>query len=269
MRRMSGLFRDGPRFSVPDVAQEELFCRFLTPGPFRAGSGLYLCDNDSLAQGITQTVMTESDLKNIPFRIFILFAGIVVQTLGIAMITTAGLGTTPISTLPLVTAEVSGLTFGTTTFLINTVLFAVQWALLRRQFPKRNFLQLPAVFVFSLFIDVAMRAVSFVPLPDYPARAALSLLGNPFLAAGILLTIKSQTIVQPGEGFVLALAVVLKKPFSSLKIANDVGFVAAAAVVGLCFLGTCYGIREATLVSAVLVGLCVRWMRPLFRMDGV
>ena len=120
-----------------------------------------------------------------------------------------------------------------------------------------------------MFIDLGMWLTHTLIPETWPLRIVMTLIGCTVMAFGITLEITSNTMVIPGEGFVLALAVVLKKPFSSLKIANDVGFVAAAAVVGLCFLGTCYGIREATLVSAVIVGLCVRWMRPLFRMDGV
>ena len=213
--------------------------------------------------------MTEQRFKNLPFRVFILFVGIVVQTFGIAMITSAGIGTTPISSIPFVCAEVSGLTFGTTTFLFNLVFVAMQRVFLGKHFSILNLLQIPSVLVFSLFIDIAMKTVSYIPLENYTSQVVMSLVGNPCLAAGILLTIKSKTIVQPGEGFVLALAFFVKKPFPSVKIASDVSFVVSASLIGLIFLSTLFGVREGTIVSAFLVGLCVKWMRPLFRMEKV
>ena len=206
--------------------------------------------------------MTEQRFKNLPFRVFILFVGIVVQTFGIAMITSAGIGTTPISSIPFVCAEVSGLTFGTTTFLFNLVFVAMQRVFLGKHFSILNLLQIPSVLVFSLFIDIAMKTVSYIPLENYTSQVVMSLLGNPCLAAGILLTIKSKTIVQP-------LACFVKKPFPSVKIASDVSFVVSASLIGLVFLSTLFGVREGTIVSAFLVGLCVKWMRPLFRMEKV
>ena len=51
--------------------------------------------------------------------------------------------------------------------------------------------------------------------------------------------------------------------FGYLKIANDVSLVSIAALIGFLWLGYPAQIREGTLISAVLVGLLVKFM------DGV
>ena len=62
----------------------------------------------------------------------------------------------------------------------------------------------------------------------------------------------------------LAASVRFKKPFGNMKIVNDVLLVLLALVLGFAFLDGPVGVREGTLVSAVMVGLCVKgWYRLL------
>ena len=96
------------------------------------------------------------------------------------------------------------------------------------------------------------------------AQMLMSLTGNVILAVGIVMQVESKTLVQPGEGVVLAASVRFKKPFGNMKIVNDVLLVLLALVLGFAFLGGPVGVREGTLVSAVMVGLCVKgWYRLL------
>ena len=55
------------------------------------------------------------------------------NALGIALITQAHLGTTPITTLPYTLAAIFGLTLGTTTFACNLIFLLLQRILLRRR----------------------------------------------------------------------------------------------------------------------------------------
>ena len=83
----------------------------------------------------------------------------------------------------------------------------------------------------------------------------MSISGNFVLALGIVMQIRSKTIVQPGEGFVLAAAAVTRKSFGSVKIVNDVTLSLIAAGIGFVCAGELIGVREGTVLSAVLVGL--------------
>lgn len=89
---------------------------------------------------------------------FIFVAALFVMSLGIALVTRGNLGTTPISSLPLVSSYASGLTFGETTFFINLLFVAAQWLLLRQSINKLLLLsQIPITFAFSYFIDTSMQ----------------------------------------------------------------------------------------------------------------
>lgn len=61
----------------------------------------------------------------------------------------------------------------------------------------------------------------------------------------------------------LAASIVTGRAFPTIKIANDVGCVIAAAAVGLVFLGNLYGIGTGTLVSAFAVGLLIKRLKPV------
>ena len=73
----------------------------------------------------------------------------------------------------------------------------------------------------------------------------------------------SKTIVQPGEGMVLAVSVVLRKSFGTIKIWNDVTLVLLAVILGFVFLGHVAGVREGTVVSAFLVGFLIKGITAL------
>ena len=97
----------------------------------------------------------------------------------------------------------------------------------------------------------------------YAVRFLWGLLGNLFLAFGIYWQAASKTIVQPGEGMVLAFSVVLRKSFGTIKIWNDVTLVVLAVLLGFVFLGHVAGVREGTVVSAFLVGILIKGITAL------
>ncbi|WP_295477050.1 DUF6198 family protein [uncultured Sutterella sp.] len=197
-------------------------------------------------------------------RIAMLILGMELATLGISFTTCSNLGTTPISTLPYVLSKIFPLSFGTTTFILNVGFVALQWVLLRNRFSILNLLQIPGVLVFSAFIDLNMHLVRPWSPDGWWLGMAMSMLGNVVLACGIFLQIRSKTIVQPGEGIVIAFAAVLRRPFGNVKIASDLTLVTLAAVLSVSVLGGLVGLREGTAVSAVLVGLFVKAIACFF-----
>lgn len=207
--------------------------------------------------------MRGSSLLGLAGRWLLLVWGMLVATAGIVLITRAGLGTTPISTVPFTVGEITGLTFGEATFAVNIVFVLVQWALLRSRFHYSSFFQIPIVSVFSWFIDLHMGWTAWIGDDPYVVRFLCGLLGNLFLAFGIYWQVASKTIVQPGEGMVLAFSVVLRKSFGTVKVWNDVTLVLLAVILGFVCLGHVAGVREGTVVSAFLVGFLIKGIAAL------
>lgn len=207
--------------------------------------------------------MRGSSFWGLAGRWLLLVWGMLVATAGIVFITRAGLGTTPISTVPFTVGEITGLTFGEATFAVNILFVLVQWALLRSRFHYSSFFQIPIVSVFSWFIDLHMGWTAWIGDDPYVVRFLWGLLGNLFLAFGIYWQVASKTIVQPGEGMVLAFSVVLRKSFGTVKVWNDVTLVLLAVVLGFVCLGHVAGVREGTVVSAFLVGFLIKGIAAL------
>lgn len=163
----------------------------------------------------------------------IFLCGLSIMSLGISIVTVAGLGTTPISALPLVSSYISGLTFGQTTLIINVAMILVQLLLLRRKVRWIIILQLPLTFFFAQLIDLSMSLLSQFSLNNYWEKLMFSMFGNAVLALGVSLEIYSQAAVLPGEGMVVAMSIFSKKPFPKVKIFNDCLLVVMAIILSV------------------------------------
>ena len=189
--------------------------------------------------------------------------GAYLMGLGIALTTNAHLGTTPISSLPYVCSCIMPLSFGFLTFCINALMVVAQKLMLGRAFGKKGLLQLPAVFVFSLFIDLNMWLTRPVISDVYALQMLTCVGGSLVLAVGISLCVMSQATVMPGEGLVLAIVHVTRGNFGRVKVLFDCSLVALAFAVSLLVLHDVVGLREGTVVSAILTGNFVRMIAPL------
>ena len=215
------------------------------------------------------TTIRRQRFKHIIGRTVLLIFGMFLAAFGIACTTTAGLGTTPISTVPYTASAITGLSFGTCTVILNFFFVAGQIVVLRSRYSPFNLLQIPIGFIFGAFIDLSMHLVGNVQMPNWFLAAVLSLFGNLILALGTVIQIRSKTIVQPGEGFVIAIAALVKSSFGSMKIANDISLTAVAAIMALVEMGHLIGIREGTLASALMIGLFAKWIDQLINRRAV
>ena len=193
------------------------------------------------------------------YRLAQFAAGIVLMSLGVALSVRSNLGTTPISTFPVaVNAWNARLSVGMATFLMNAVFVVAQFALLRRRFPARRWLQLPAVLFFGWTIDLCLAALGSVSPETWTMRLAVNLAAIPILAFGVWLCLVSDVLLMPGDGLAAAIGEVLHIDFAWTKIGTDTGIVVAAVVFGLATVGHVSGVREGTLLAMLLVGACVR-----------
>lgn len=179
--------------------------------------------------------------------------------LGIAIVTNASLGTTPITSIPLVCNGILPLSVGGYTAIINTFFVIAQKFILGPNFRYTVFLQLLPMLVFSAAIDFWLFCTDGILIMPYFERFAFLLVGIATLALGIFIQVVSNITVMPGEGLVLAIAWRTNHSFGSVKVITDCCMVGTAAILSLAFLGTVIGIREGTVLSAVLTGFVVRF----------
>ncbi|MDM8245354.1 DUF6198 family protein [Collinsella tanakaei] len=195
--------------------------------------------------------------RRLALRYLFFALGVAINSFGIAVITKAALGTSPISSVAYVLDLAFPPTLGEFTFVINLVFIGIQIALLRRDFQPVQFLQIVVNVVFSALIDVSMAALGTFEPTGLAAQLAALLIGCTILAFGIAVEVAPNVIVVPGEGAVRAISSVSAKPFGSCKVAFDVTLVAIALVLSLAFFRGIQGLGIGTVVSALLVGRIV------------
>jgi hypothetical protein len=189
-------------------------------------------------------------------RSLVLALGVCILGLGVALCVKSNLGISPISTTAYTLHSiVPALSLGTFVFVQNFIFLILTIALLGRDFPLYQLLQLPCSFLFGLFVDVWEWVIRSTDVPAaYPARLALMLLSVVVVGLGFSLVVTSRLPLDSNTAFVNALVIRTGKPYHKLKVLTDVIIVALAATVALIFLHRIVGIREGTLVAAVFVG---------------
>lgn len=198
-------------------------------------------------------------------RWIIFIVGIILMSFGIAIVTQAGIGTSPISSLPLVSSYVTDYSFGETTFFINVILVILQVLILRKDFRWTIFLQIPLVYLFAIAIDISMSNTQFLTTDHLALQIMINIFGIIVMGLGIACEVWSNIMMLPGEGFVLAVALKSKKPFHKIKVINDVTLVILAILLSLVYFHGLKGIGLGTLISAVLTGYSVHFWTLVIR----
>ena len=187
-----------------------------------------------------------------------LFA-IVVQSSGIALVVKSLLGTSPISSLPYVMSFVWPVTLGEATFAVNMIFILIQYLILKKDFTKLHFCQIPGTLVFSLCIDAAMYAFSSVAPEMYLWKMGILIVGTALVALGLALQGIADVLMLAGDGMVYAIVNRFHLEFGKVKTANDVILVSLAAILSYGDLGVIEGVREGTVISAMITGVIARF----------
>ena len=208
------------------------------------------------------------DFLSTPKRYLLLILAVMIQSAGIALVVKSLLGTSPISSLPYVLSLISPFTFGQTTFAVNMVFVVFELLMLRRDFPAIFWLQVPVTILFGFCIDFFMQLFAIVP-EAYALKLLLCLLGTALVALGVAGQGIADVLMLAGEGAVYVFARKTGIDFGKVKVGNDISLVAIAAIVSVLTMGTIEGIREGTLISALLTGIIARfYLRHLSRIDA-
>lgn len=206
--------------------------------------------------------------KELTARYGLFIVGLYIMASGIALTIKAGLGASSISCWPYVLSLKFPFSLGTFVFGLNVILIIGQMIILKRDFKKIQYLQIPVSFLFSTFIDLSMLLfVSVVP-ESYPARCVVLLAGCLLTGLGISMEVTANVVMLSAEAFIQAIVIKSGKEFGYLKICFDVSCTLLATLSSLLFFGGIFGVREGTVVAAVFVGLFARFflqMTPRLR----
>ena len=191
-------------------------------------------------------------------RYLIFLVGLFVNSLGVSLITKASLGTSPISSIPYVLSLNFPFTLGNFTIFFSIFLIALQLIILRKNFKLEHILQIPVSIIFGYFIDLTMILFSWVNPEAYIMKIVYLLMGCLILGVGVYMEVLADVVMLPGESFVRAIVLTWKTNFGTTKICFDVSMSVIAAVLSFVFAGRLAGVREGTVIAALLVGFIAR-----------
>lgn len=191
-------------------------------------------------------------------RYLIFLIGLFINSLGVSLITKADLGTSPISSVPYVLSLNFPFTLGQFTIVFSLVLILIQFLILRKNFRLEHLLQIPVSVLFGYFIDLTMMMLFFVKPENYTGSLLYLLIGCVILGFGVYTEVLANVAMLPGESFVRAVSSTWKTEFGSTKVAFDVSLTVIAAVCSVIFSFRLDGVREGTIIAALLVGFIAR-----------
>lgn len=191
-------------------------------------------------------------------RYIFLLVGLFVNGLGVSFITKAGLGTSPITSIPYTLSLGFTPTVGMFTLVFNIFLVILQVILLRRNFQLQNLLQLPIIALFSFFIDLTMSLLGFMQPETYAMKVVSLIVGCLILGFGVFMEMVANIAMLPGEATVRAVSDVFSTDFGKTKIAFDSSMTVIAAILSFIMFRHLDGVREGTIVAAILVGFIAR-----------
>lgn len=208
------------------------------------------------------------------FRRYLLFvASLFINAFGIAFITKALLGTSPITSVTYVLSLFTPFTMGIWTILLNLLFVVLEPFLMTRKDLREDLrmylLQIPISFCFGLFIDFSMFMLSWLEPSVYVMQVTVLLIGCIILALGIALEVKANAAMMAGEYFVKTITRRFHGEFGYVKLGFDITLLTIACILSLVFLSDIQGVREGTVVSALLVGPIVHFVNPAYHSSTV
>lgn len=218
--------------------------------------------------------------KNIVTRLIVYLIGLLLIATGINFSKMAGLGISPVSSIPRALEIIWHFTMGTTTIIVYCVLVLIQFLVLRKDFKLFNILGVPVAIVFGFLVDLVgidPNAIGHLlanfPRPQgYVMQLLYLLISIILIGLGVYIYLKPSLVPMPAEGLALAISQKSGKAFGDCKTGVDVGLILIAFILQLIFLGGFKSfsnpdtvvIREGTVIAAVCVGQVVKLFRKLF-----
>lgn len=195
-------------------------------------------------------------LENLGKRTAIYITGLLFLAFGVAFSVNSNLGVSPVNSLPYVVSRISGIEMGTCVIAVFSFYLFLQILLLRKNFRWINLTQLLFSTIFGYFVSLAKWIVGDFYLPTYLGQLMMLFISIVLVAIGVCLYMDVKLVNMPMEGMTAAIQEILLKklPFHEVKVIMDCLVVGISILLTLIFLGRIEGIREGTVICALMVG---------------
>lgn len=202
---------------------------------------------------------------NFAKRVLIYMLGLLCLAFGVALSINSNLGVSPVNSLPYVVSLITGKDMGSCVILIFSLYILVQILILRKEFRWINLTQLVFSTLFGYFVDFAKWVVGDFAIPTYAGQLVMLVASIVLVAVGVCLYMDVELVNMPMEGMTHAIAekIFRKMAFHDVKVIMDCTVVVIGIGLSFVFLGELKGIREGTVLCALLVGKVMKPMQKV------
>lgn len=193
-------------------------------------------------------------------RYSVFLSAMIIGSCGVSMVTQSLLGVNSVACFSYVASVYFPLTMGTVNIMFNLTMYICQFFILttpRRKAEFKNLLlQIPAMIVFGLMLDVWRYLMADLDVSNYAVAFFWLIFGSCLVSLNVSLQVTASVAMLPCDGFVRYLAERMQKKLGRVKLSFDLILVGSAALMSLFCSGftEIVGIREGTVIGAIIVG---------------
>ncbi len=195
-------------------------------------------------------------------RYIYLLISLFVAAFGVALITKASLGTSPIASIPYVLSICTTATMGQYMIGLNLLFLLIEVLIMsKKQMQGMKYellLQIPVGILFGFFVDLSFPLIAWFAPADYLYSITGLLFGCVIMSVGIAMEVQANVAMMPADYVIRLLSARMSQDFGSVKLCFDVSLVMVACTISFVSLGHIEGVREGTVIGAILVGPLVR-----------
>jgi len=202
--------------------------------------------------------------KKLAVQVIIYCLGLLILAFGVAFAIGSNLGISPVNSVPFAAHLASGINVGTAVTIFFLLLIGFQVLILRRNFKPIELTQIIFATIFGFFVDLTVFILGDFAIPTYAGQLAMLAISIVLIAIGVSMYLEAKLISLPPEGILLAF--IQKYPkytFARCKVVFDCGLVLIAVAITLLSLRGVYGVREGTVISAILLGRAIYYARRI------
>lgn len=208
--------------------------------------------------------MKKSTPAQFVIRVLIYCLGLMSLAFGVAFSVNSNLGVSPVNSLPYVISRILNVQMGTCVTAVFCFYILLQILILRRKFNPVNLLQIVFSTIFGYFVDFAKMVLGDFAIPTYFGQLTMLAISIPLIALGIVLYMDAQLVPMPMEGLSSCLAEKFGMSFPNMKTIIDCLVVGIGLILCFVFLGGLDGLREGTIITAVVTGKVIAiFKKPL------
>ena len=188
-------------------------------------------------------------------RVGIYSFGMFVLAFGVALSINANLGISPVSSWAVTVHMAFGIGAGFSKAMFLLLCVLVQIVILRKDFKMIELTQILFSFFFGLFLDAAIWIIGDFTLSTYVGQLVMLGISILLISTGLAIYLEAGLVALPAEGIITALMQKYPKlTFQKIKVPLDCILVVLAMATTLIFMGGIYGVREGTVITALVVG---------------